>query len=319
MKKYSRKNMIAMMIASSVTTAALTLAITGNSIIDAQSQYSCDVNGDGKVNVTDFNILKQELFKMMPDKMPVSPPGEGKFTEECRIAVNIFYNQLAEASTGKYPDDDETAASWITEMGEKYKWNIMSSAGYAYTDLNDDGILDLIIGEIEDKENNTGSSFAVAYASDRTETVKVILPEGEKETDALKEPLRFTPFTEVNEFSKVYVERGRRFPISLMYGYRSDENKPENTIFMALDDISEFKLYDVPFGDKLSENQIYSFNQKMPAGYAIDAGVKYIGDTPNIAYSYVDKNGELHAYYVEISGKDSSIYQVEITDPDVLA
>ena len=75
-----KKSIIAAAAASGVISSLITYSLCGNSIIDAKSVYNADVNGDGKVDVMDLNVIKNIVLDSAPSikTVPtVKPADEG--------------------------------------------------------------------------------------------------------------------------------------------------------------------------------------------------------------------------------------------------
>lgn len=75
MKKF-RKTAVVIAITAAVTSLfnyGMEVLISRGSV-SADSAYNADVNGDGKVNVMDLNVLKHILFRTEPENEPAEPP-----------------------------------------------------------------------------------------------------------------------------------------------------------------------------------------------------------------------------------------------------
>ena len=182
---------------SSLLSAAFVFTMTNafGEAIDAHSVYNCDVNGDGVVNVMDLNVVKNALIgelsgttqttpavtetpkvttpatttpapttnptPVAEDDLSVSYPNP--WVEPYNEIINFYYDTLAiqdgnvEAGFG---------ACWYGERVSQDPKAAFETTGYTFKDLNEDGVPELIMGEITDKDKMTGTELGVVYSYD---------------------------------------------------------------------------------------------------------------------------------------------------------
>ena len=182
---------------SSLLSAAFVFTMTNafGGAIDAHSVYNCDVNGDGVVNVMDLNVVKNALIgelsgttqttpavtetpkvttpatttpapttnptPVAEDDLSVSYPNP--WVEPYNEIINFYYDTLAkqdgyvEAGFG---------ACWYGERVSQDPKAAFETTGYTFKDLNEDGVPELIMGEITDKDKMTGTELGVVYSYD---------------------------------------------------------------------------------------------------------------------------------------------------------
>ncbi len=182
---------------SSLLSAAFVFTMTNafGGAIDAHPVYNCDVNGDGVVNVIDLNVVKNALIGEMSstpqttaavtetpkvttpstttpssttnptpaaeDDLSVSYPNP--WVEPYNEIINFYYDTLSkqdgyvEAGFG---------ASWYGERVGHDPKTAFETTGYTFKDLNADGVPELIMGEITDKDKMTGTELGVVYSYD---------------------------------------------------------------------------------------------------------------------------------------------------------
>lgn len=393
MKKYSKSNVVFLMILSSIVSVTLMYAVNGSGTIDAQSEVNCDVNNDGKVTVMDLNIIKQNILTILGDR-------EFDVYEEARNktydhVINSVYSSLSEAANGKYESNENKYGSyWIKEMADLYKDKVLENTGFAVKDIDEDGVPELIIGEIENNETNTGSSVGIMYTCPADE-LKMVLegwsrnsytlldegvflniassgamstsyktywidsetcslacdtniftaPIGEDGTemgvyisqsaecdaeeayklemtheellnniDKVLEKavdLELTPFSSYSDTLSVFAARADVMDITASEGYNQFEDNTKNTVFIALSDVTDFKIIHVKYGDETVETEEFKLD-KFEYGKVISAGLVFNGDLPEYKITFIDADGKNRAYNVTVSGEDGLINLEEI-------
>ena len=177
---------------SSLLTAAFVLSVTNafDGAVDAHSVYNCDVNGDGVINVMDLNVVKTALIgemtganqatpavtetpavtapaataipaKVNEDDLSVAYPDP--YVEPYSEILDHYYDMFT-MQDGDIPEG--FGANWYGPRLSGNKEAAFENVGYAFKDLNDDSVPELIISDITDKDTNTGTELGVVYSYD---------------------------------------------------------------------------------------------------------------------------------------------------------
>ena len=147
---------------SSVITASAVLSVCGivlGSSADAQNLFNTDVNGDGKTDIMDLNIVKNVVLNNENNGAAVTESEDSDRIASYTAVLDYYYqayNDPIELS--------EFGSNWLTPRISENKAENFEKTGYAFRDLNGDGTPELIIGEIEDTKDNTGSIPGVVYS-----------------------------------------------------------------------------------------------------------------------------------------------------------
>ncbi len=177
---------------SSLLTAAFVLSVTNafGGAVDAHTVYNCDVNGDGVINIMDLNVVKTALIgeisganKETPavtetpaltapaataspspvevDDLKVSYPNP--YVEPYSEILDRYYDMFT-MQDGDIPEG--FGVNWYGPRLSGNKEAAFENVGYAFKDLNGDSVPELIIGDITDMDNNTGTQLGVVYSYD---------------------------------------------------------------------------------------------------------------------------------------------------------
>jgi hypothetical protein len=167
MKKYTKKNLVMAAVSSSAATAALVFGLTSafGGVISANSTYSCDVNGDGTVNVMDLNVLKNVVLNSGKGDVQESvdrSKDEEIYADNYSGILNYYYEAF---TVPDYDLTDGFGYNWLAPkvLGGNKAGNFVNT-GFAFRDINGDDVPELIIGTIENKDTNTGSNLGVVYS-----------------------------------------------------------------------------------------------------------------------------------------------------------
>ncbi len=158
---------------SSVITASAVLSVCGivlGSSADAQNLFNTDVNGDGKTDIMDLNIVKNVVLNNENNGAAVTESEDSDRIASYTAVLNYYYqayNDPIELS--------EFGSNWLTPRISENKAENFEKTGYAFRDLNGDGTPELIIGEIEDTKDNTGSipGIVYSYSKEKNEIIEV--------------------------------------------------------------------------------------------------------------------------------------------------
>lgn len=147
---------------SSVITASAVLSVCGivlGSSADAQNVFNTDVNGDGKTDVMDLNIIKNVVLGNENNGTAVTEGEDSDRVERYTAVLNYYYQAYNDTI-----ELNDFGRNWLTPRISANKSENFEKTGYAFRDLNGDGTPELIIGEIEDTSDNTGSVPGVVYS-----------------------------------------------------------------------------------------------------------------------------------------------------------
>ena len=177
---------------SSLLTAAFVLSVTNvfDGAVDAHSVYNCDVNGDGVINVMDLNVVKTALIREMTGANQAHPAVTETPAVTAPAATAIPAKVNEDDLSVAYPDPyvepysglldhyydmftmqdgdipEGFGANWYGPRLSGNKEAAFENVGYAFKDLNDDSVPELIISDITDKDTNTGTELGVVYSYD---------------------------------------------------------------------------------------------------------------------------------------------------------
>ncbi len=191
MKKYTKKNLVMTAVSSSVATAALVFGLTSafGGVISANSTYSCDVNGDGAVNVMDLNVLKNVVLNSekedTQDLLYISKDEE-IYADNYSGILSYYYEAF---TVPDYELIDSFGYNWLAPkvLGGNKTGNF-AKTGFAFRDLNGDDIPELIIGTIENKDTNTGSNLGVVYSyGKKYQSLEEVLESWDRNSNTLLE------------------------------------------------------------------------------------------------------------------------------------
>lgn len=147
---------------SSVITASAVLSVCGialGSSADAQNVFNTDVNGDGKTDVMDFNIVKNVVLNNENNGTAVTEGEDFDCVKKYTAVLDYYYQAYNDTI-----ELNEFGSNWLTPRISENKAENFEKTGYAFRDLNGDGTPELIIGEIEDTSDNTGIVPGVVYS-----------------------------------------------------------------------------------------------------------------------------------------------------------
>ena len=147
---------------SSVITASAVLSVCGialGSSADAQNVFNTDVNGDGKTDVMDLNIVKNVVLNNENNGAAVTESEDSDRIASYTAVLDYYYRAYNDTI-----ELNEFGSNWLTPRISENKAENFEKTGYAFRDLNGDGTPELIIGEIEDTSDNTGIVPGVVYS-----------------------------------------------------------------------------------------------------------------------------------------------------------
>lgn len=151
-----KKNIIAAVAASAVISSFVTYSVCGGNLTDAKSIYNADVNGDGKVDVMDLNVVKNIVLgsgSSNKSEQPTIPTDneQGKLTILCwndndsKPMVDFFCEKTGTDPSKINIKNFDTMGSYAPEMYDQYLSNPNNDADIIFLEsdwclrfINDD-------------------------------------------------------------------------------------------------------------------------------------------------------------------------------------
>lgn len=285
--------------------------------------------------VTEQNGLEAEVSKNIPNAESIGSAEDASKGEDIdylaihTTTLDRIYSWTMEGTEGAHVGEGEQViVDAVNSMGEYARYDI----GYALTEVNEDGIPDLVIGQTTQdgvgnmiyaiytwKDGNfqcnaEGAEYTHISPGNINEAkVLYLAPFSNYEPGMKLEADKDTSSMEIVPVCAQWIDDVYLEPNGYDVFIADDRAEQRQVVFIAISKVSDFKVLSLNFEDvdengnvKYATTELYSQTELKPERQLM-VGMSCDSTIPCYGISYVDEKGVVRSFAIEVSGMDGSV------------